>query len=187
MFAMALVTRRTMLAAASTVLVGVARRKPARADAADEHVQMRPLSEITRTAPPRLLPPASFKTLDGASKTLADFRGKPVVLNFWATWCVPCVAELPELDHLAGSDSNLVVLAVSADRGGAAVVSPFLAAHHITRATVLLDQGDDAVHALNVVGFPTTLLIDANGQLRGTMEGPAAWGTGAEAIASIVA
>jgi len=186
MFAMALVTRRIVLAAASTVLGGVAARKHARADETEEHVQMRPFSEITRAAPPRLLPPASFKALDGSVKTLADFRGKPVLLNFWATWCVPCVAELPELDHLAGTDSGLVVIAVSADRGGAAVVGPFLAAHHITRATVLLDQGNDTVHALGVVGFPTTLLIDATGHLRGTMEGPASWGAGADAIAAIV-
>jgi thiol-disulfide isomerase/thioredoxin len=183
---MALVTRRAVLAAASTVLGGLAARKPASADDADPHVQMRPFSEITRCVPPRLLPTAAFKTLDGSSKTLADFRGKPVVLNFWATWCIPCVAELPELDHLAGTDSGLVVLAVSADRGGAAVVTPFLAAHHITGATVLLDQSSDAVHALGVVGFPTTLLIDASGQLRGTLEGPASWGAGAQAIAAIV-
>ncbi len=183
---MALVTRRTVLAAAATVLGGVAARKPARADETEPLVQMHPFSEITRAAPPRMLPPASFTTLDGRLKTLADFRGKPVLLNFWATWCVPCVAELPELDHLAGTDSGLVVLTVSADRGGAAVVTPFLAAHHLTRATVLLDQSNDSVHALNVVGFPTTLLIDATGQLRGTMEGPASWGSAAQAIAAIV-
>ncbi len=183
---MALVTRRTLLAAASTVLGGVAARKPAYADDTGEHVQMRPFSEITHTSPPRLLPPASFKTLDGGVKTLADFHGKPVLLNFWATWCVPCVAELPELDQLAGTDSGLVVIAVSADRGGAPVVSPFLAAHHITHATVMLDQSSDTAHALGVVGFPTTLLIDASGHLRGTMEGPASWGTAGQAIAAIV-
>ncbi len=183
---MALVTRRTVFAAASTVLVGVAARKPARADAPSEQVQMHPLSEITRAAPPRMLPPASFTTLDGRPKTLADFRGKPVLLNFWATWCVPCVAELPELDQLAGTDSGLVVLTVSADRGGAPVVGPFLAAHHLSRAIVLLDRSSDSAHALGVVGFPTTLLIDATGQLRGTMEGPANWGSAAQAIAAIV-
>ncbi len=183
---MALVTRRAVMAAASTVLVGVAARKPASADDADPHVQMRPFSEITRCVPPRLLPSANFTTLDGSTRTLADFRGKPVVLNFWATWCVPCVAELPELDHLAASDKSLVVLAVSADRGGAPVVTPFLAAHHITQTTVLLDQGSEATHGLGVVGFPTTLLIDATGHLRGTLEGPASWGTAAAAIAAIM-
>jgi thiol-disulfide isomerase/thioredoxin len=183
MIAMALVTRRAVLAATATVLGGLATRKPAYAD---EHVEMRPFSDITRSQPPALLPAATFKTLAGATKTLADFRGKPVVLNFWATWCIPCVAELPELDHLAATDPTIVVLTVSADRGGAPTVTPFLAAHHITKATVLLDPGNDAVHALNVVGFPTTLLIDATGHLRGTLEGPAAWATGAQAIAAIV-
>jgi thiol-disulfide isomerase/thioredoxin len=147
---------------------------------------MRPFSDITRTLPPRLLPPTSLKTLDGSVKTLADFAGKPLVVNFWATWCVPCVAELPELDRLAATDSGLTVIAVSADRGGAAVVTPFLAAHHLTRATILLDPSSDSVHALGVVGFPTTFLIDATGHLRGTLEGPASWGDGARAIAAIM-
>jgi thiol-disulfide isomerase/thioredoxin len=184
---MALVTRRTVLAAASTVLGGVAARKPAWADDSDPHVQMRPFSEITRVTPPRSLPAISLKTLDGGQKTLADYLGKPIVLNFWATWCIPCVAELPELDHLAATDPGIAVLAVSADRGGASVVTPFLAAHHISRAQILLDPSADTVHAFEVVGFPTTLLIDAKGQLRGMLEGPASWGSGAQAIAAIVA
>jgi len=183
---MAHFTRRAVLAAGATVFGGIAPRKPARADDAAPHVDMRPFSDITRLSPPRPLPAVSFLALDGGQKTLADFRGHPVLMNFWATWCAPCVAELPELDRLAARDSGLAVLAISADRGGAAVVKPFVAAHGIIHATVLLDPGSDAVHALGVVGFPTTLLIDAEGRLRGSLEGPAAWGSGAAAIAGIV-
>ncbi len=138
-------------------------------------VPMRPLSDIVVSAPPKTLPAVRFATLDGGAKTLADYAGRPVVLNFWATWCVPCVAELPELDRLA-AQGRFAVLAVSADRGGAASVQPFLAAHGITHATVLLDRSNDAVQALGVVGFPTTLVVGADGKLRGTLEGPAAWG-----------
>ena len=131
------------------------------------------------------MPNLAFTTLDGAPAALASFRGKPVVLNFWATWCAPCVAELPELDRLAAGGA-VTVLAVSADRGGAARVKPFLAQHPLTHATVLLDPGSDAVHAVQVAGFPTTLIIDAQGRLRGRLEGPAAWGGAAGVIGGLV-
>jgi thiol-disulfide isomerase/thioredoxin len=176
---MAYLKRRTLLAAA-TVLATHATRKPADAET------MQPLSAMVRSTPPKTLPQVAFKTLDGTQKTLADFAGRPVLLNFWATWCIPCVAELPELDKLAASDPSIAVLVASADRTGAAAVKPFLAAHPITHATILLDQGSDAVHALNVAGFPTTLLIDPAGRLRATLEGPAAWSTAAATIAAIM-
>jgi thiol-disulfide isomerase/thioredoxin len=180
-------TRRAVLAAAATVLAGrVACKYAAAEDADSPHVGMRPFTDIERASPPRALPDVSFQTLDGSPKTLAGFAGRPVLLNFWATWCIPCVAELPELDKLAESDPSLTVLVVSTDRGGAGVVKPFLAAHGISHATVLLDTGSDAVHALGVVGFPTTLLIDAAGKLHGKLEGPASWGSGAGAIAGIL-
>ncbi len=184
---MAHVKRRALLAAGATVLAGGGVCKPAGAeDAEAPHVRMLPLSDIERSDPPKALPPVGFTTLDGTPRKLADFLGRPVVLNFWATWCVPCVAELPELDRLAETTPGFAVLVVSADRGGAAVVKPFLAAHGIGHATVLLDTGSDAVHALDVAGFPTTLLIDASGKLRGKLEGPAAWSTGAAAIGSLL-
>lgn len=177
-------TRRAVLAAAGiTVIAGLALRKllvPDRERAAavpsgSPDVDMRPLDAIVPVRPPSVLPAVTFRSLEGALAPLSAYAGRPTVLNFWATWCVPCVAELPELDRLARTE-GLTVLAVAADRGGAAIVRPFIAAHGITHVTVLLDQGSDAVHALQVAGFPTTLLIGADGRLRGTLEGPAAWG-----------
>ena len=202
---MALLTRRTLLAATGTVLAagglgklagwwGVdARQANAQsvhapsgnaAEADAPQVDMRPLSAIERADPPKTLAPVRFTTLDGAPKTLADYAGRPLVVNFWATWCIPCVAELPELDELAAS--GVVVLAVSADRGGAATVRPFVAAHQIRHVTLLLDPGNAAVNALGVAGFPTTLLIGADGRLRGTLEGPAAWGKAGPEIAKLM-
>jgi thiol-disulfide isomerase/thioredoxin len=181
---MAHLKRRILLAAGATVLATHATRKPAAADTPG--VTLQPFSAIVPSNPPKPLPPVAFKTLDGVHKTLADFAGRAILLNFWATWCVPCVAELPELDKLAASDPNLSVLVASADRSGATAVKPFLAAHPITHATILLDQASDAVHALGVSGFPTTLLIDPSGHLRGTLEGPAAWSTAAATISALM-
>jgi len=184
---MAQLTRRVVLAAGATVLAGGVACKLAGADGTDApHVRMLPFSDIARTVPARAMPDVQFATLDGGTTRLSAFYGRPVVLNFWATWCSPCVAELPELDKLAENDPGFAVLVVSADRGGASVVKPFLASHGISHATVLLDSGSDAVHALGVVGFPTTLLIDGAGKLHGTLEGPANWGSGASAIAGVL-
>jgi len=179
---MALLTRRALVAATTTVMAGVALRKPAGAAGID----MRPFSDIVKTNPPSLVPAVQFQALDGSQTSLSAFAGRPIVLNFWATWCEPCVAELPELDKLSSIDPGIVVLAVSADRGGSGVVKPFLAAHRMDHATILLDPGSDAVHALGVAGFPTTLLIGADGKLRGTIEGPIAWGGAAADIAGVM-
>jgi thiol-disulfide isomerase/thioredoxin len=116
----------------------------------------------------------------------ADWRGRIVVLNFWATWCIPCVAELPSLDRLAASAPDFAVLAVSADRTGAEVVSPFLKAHGIAHLTTLLDPHMAAGQAFGVAGFPTTLVIDASGRLRGRLEGPADWAVAAGEIRGLV-
>ena len=182
-----LLTRRTLLAAGATVFgaASASKRLLAQEPAAPQ-VEMRPLSAIIPVRPPGALPPVGLRTLDGAPAPLSAYAGRIVVLNFWATWCVPCVAELPELDRLAAG-SGFAVLAASADRAGAAVVRPFALAHGITHATLLLDQDSGAVHALGVGGFPTTLIIGPDGRLRGKLEGPATWGGAAPAIRALVA
>jgi thiol-disulfide isomerase/thioredoxin len=183
---LALLTRRAVIAAGATLFAAAEWGKPGLLPTATaQDVGMRPLSDIVVAKPPAPLPPVSFTTLDGARKTLADYAGQKVVLNFWATWCIPCVAELPELDRLAAA-GGFTVLAVSADRGGAAAVKPFAAAHHIDHATLLLDPQNAAVQALGVEGFPTTLLIGADGKRRGALEGPAAWGDAGATIGALM-
>lgn len=174
-------TRRTLLGASATLLSAWDARNSARAEDVDLHS----VDTVVPAIPPTTLPDLQFHTLAGVPVTLKSYFGKPLVLNFWATWCVPCVAELPQLDQLA-SDSSFTVLVVSADRTGAGAVTPFLAKHPMAHATILLDQGSDAVHAAGVVGFPTTLIIDTAGRVRGRLEGPATWSTGGPEVRRLV-
>lgn len=126
---------------------------------------------------PAPLPDVPFVDADGRPRALADFKGKGVVLNFWATWCVPCVAEMPALDRLRArlAGRGIEVLALSSDRGGAPVVQAFFAQHGIGHLPVALDQGLRAARALGVQGLPTTVLIDGAGRDRGRLVGAAEW------------
>ena len=126
-------------------------------------------------APPS--PDFRFTTADGTVRTLADYAGQGVVLNLWATWCVPCVAEMPALDALARlvAGDRVAVLALSSDRGGAAPVERFYREKGIRTLPILLDPRGDAARALSARGIPTTLLIDRAGKERGRLEGAADW------------
>ena len=123
------------------------------------------------------LPPVRFTTADGAERTLADYAGRPVLLNFWATWCVPCVAEMPALDRLAAAMPALAVLPLSSDRQGAPAVDRFFAAHNIAHLPTLLDPRAAAAHATGLRGIPTTVAIAASGAVVARAEGPVEWDT----------
>jgi thiol-disulfide isomerase/thioredoxin len=130
------------------------------------------------TEPPALVADAALLDAAGIAHTLSSFTGSGLVLNFWATWCQPCVVEMPALEDLARrvGGENIVVLAASSDRGGAATVSRFFAAHRIEGLTVWLDPDGAAGRALGTEGItPTTLIIDRAGRERARLEGPALW------------
>ncbi len=126
---------------------------------------------------PAPAPRAELRTLAGEAATLADYHGRVVLLNFWATWCAPCIREMPSLDRLQAElgPEGLQVVAVSVDRGGAEVVEPFLRELGLTRLEVLLDQKFKSARAFSFSGLPTTYVIDAEGRLVGGLEGPAEW------------
>jgi thiol-disulfide isomerase/thioredoxin len=136
------------------------------------------LGEFSPLDPPRPAPALSFATRDGKTLRLADFRGRFVLVNLWATWCAPCVREMPSLDRLqARLGERLSVLAISEDRGAGHVVEPFLAKLGLQRLVVYLDPGDDAQQAFAVRGLPSSFLIDPEGRMLASLEGAAEWDT----------
>lgn len=112
-------------------------------------------------------------------RTLADYRGNGVVLNFWATWCAPCVRELPSLDrlHAAVADDGIHVLTLSLDRGGTIVIRRFFEKLGIRNLPVLVDRGGQVFRKFHSKGLPTTVLIDSRGFEIGRVTGPAEWDT----------
>lgn len=117
-----------------------------------------------------------MKTLDGKEIRLADYKGKYILLNFWATWCGPCKIEMPSLEtlHTKFKSRNLAVVAVSNDIFGAKVVKPFVKAHKMS-FTVSLDQDLKVSTQYGVVGLPTTILIDPRGIVIGVLNGAENW------------
>ena len=164
--------RRAVLAAAALTLpVALLPRKPWAATPG--------LSDLGRLQPSggAAVPELRFSTADGTVRTLADYAGQGIVLNLWATWCVPCVAEMPALDARARqvAPDGVAVLGRSSARGGAARVERFYRDKNIQTLPVLLDPRGDAARALGARGIPTTLLIDRSGKERGRLEGAADW------------
>lgn len=125
---------------------------------------------------PRPLPAFAFQDEMGRDRTLGDFRGKLVVLNLWATWCPPCVKEMPSLDRLHAklTPKGGMVLALSQDRTGLAKVAPFLAQHRLDLAPYL-DMVNAAGKALAISGLPTTVIIAPDGLEVARLVGGAVW------------
>ncbi|HEY0206816.1 MAG TPA: TlpA disulfide reductase family protein [Acetobacteraceae bacterium] len=170
--------RRTLLAAALTLPAAAIPRKPA---AAEE--KLRGLDHLVVEGPVAV-PELQLTGADGAAHGLDRYAGHGVVLNLWATWCVPCVAEMAALDELARKvDGDITVLALSSDRGGAAAVERFYRERGIRSLPVLLDPRGAAGRALGARGIPTTLLIDRTGRERARLEGAADWSSAASIAA----
>ncbi len=132
---------------------------------------------FTLLDPPVPAPLDAFQDLAGRRVRLADFAGQVVVLNFWATWCAPCVREMPALDRMQAElgDAGLVVVAVSLDRGGAGVVEPFAERLGLKNLELYLDPKNTFAKAFGITGLPTTFVVDAHGRIVGTLQGSAEW------------
>lgn len=121
-------------------------------------------------------PAAAFTGPGGKPVTLAAFRGQPLLINLWATWCAPCVAEMPAIDRLAaGEKGRLQVVAISQDGNGKAAVLPFFAKAGITTLKPYTDPQNALMLALKAETLPTTILYDANGRERWRHVGKVDW------------
>ena len=181
---MAQFSRRLLIAAPATLIAAALSRKltpeTMAETMADEpgagDATLPDLSALQPTEPPAALLPLRFQTVEGETRGLADYAGRGILLNLWATWCPPCVAEMPALDQAAALLApEIAVLPVSADRGGAATVRTFYARHGIRNLPILLDPGSETLQALGLTGLPTTLLIDRLGRERARLQGSAQW------------
>lgn len=131
---------------------------------------------FTRWHTPRELPLFSFQDATGETLTLADFRGRVVLLNVWATWCPPCREEMPSLDRLNAKLGGpaFEVVALSIDRDPA-LVKPFYQEFGVQTLHGYFDSSSKVSSILRAPGVPITLLIDQEGREIGRALGPAAW------------
>jgi thiol-disulfide isomerase/thioredoxin len=112
-------------------------------------------------------PTVTFSNPDGGAASIAKFKGVPVLVNLWASWCGPCIKELPTIEKLEAAhavDGQLGVIAVSQDMGPQASIDAFLAAKKIGRFAAFHDKDMALSTALNVQVMPTTILYDAAGK-----------------------
>jgi thiol-disulfide isomerase/thioredoxin len=126
---------------------------------------------------PEALPDIKFQDASGKERALPDWRGKVVLLNLWATWCLPCRKEMPSLDRLQkamGSD-KFEVVAISVDRKGAEASKKFLDEIQVADLGLYVDPSARLTSDLRVVGLPATLLLDGEGREIGRLLGPAEW------------
>ena len=143
---------------------------------------------IDRSFAGQPLPVVSLTDPAGATLSTASLAGTPVLVNLWATWCVPCVTEMPMLDELAGELGDSVrVLTVSQDMNGAEVVAPFFAQRELAHLPQWLDPTNALAVAYGGTGLPLTVLVDAKGKEVWRVAGGYDWSTAEarEAIAEV--
>lgn len=136
---------------------------------------------FTLPARPRDLPALRYVDAAGHDHALAALRGRPLVLNVWATWCVPCRREMPTLDHLQTllAGTGALVVPLSIDGKGVPVVATFYREIGIHALDIYVDSSGRTADALATAGVPTTLLVDRDGREVGRQLGAAVWDSAA--------
>ena len=134
------------------------------------------LGEFVPSSQPFTAPAISLADTSGHSVELSELRGKLVLVNLWATWCEPCLREMPSLERLQSRlGERIAVLAVSEDRGGNKTVEPFIAKLGLKSVKIYIDPKSEVGHAFGARGLPTSFLIDREGKVLGRVEGAAEW------------
>jgi thiol-disulfide isomerase/thioredoxin len=157
--------------------------------------QLKPLARgevaaVTMASAPLKLPDLAFQDGDGQPKKLSDFRGRTVLVNLWATWCVPCRKEMPALDNLQArlGGPQFEVVAINIDTRDPAKPKKFLDDEKLTRLGYFTDASARVFQDLKSIGralgMPTSVLVDGQGCEIATIAGPAEWDS-ADALALV--
>jgi thiol-disulfide isomerase/thioredoxin len=134
------------------------------------------LGEFVPSSQPFPAPEVSLADPTGETVELSELRGKLVIINLWATWCEPCLREMPSLERLQSRfGERIAVLAVSEDRGGNKAVEPFIARLGLKSVKIYIDPKSEVGHAFGARGLPTSFLIDRESKVLGRVEGAAEW------------
>ena len=164
------------------VLAGCDRQsaEPAQPEAAEAEEAGQLAGKLDRSFAGQAMPAAQLTDPAGATLALADLKGKPALVNLWATWCVPCITEMPMLNELAEElDGSVEVVTVSEDIKGAEVVTPFFAQRSLANLPQWLDPKNELAVALGgaSAGLPLTVLYDAQGKEVWRIMGGYDWST----------
>lgn len=135
------------------------------------------LSRLVIHQEPRAIPEHELRDAEDNPVSLVDHRGKILIVNFWATWCVPCRKEMPALDRLHATlgGESFAVLAINIDRNGLEKSRAFYDEHQIRSLAIHVDPGGKFAAATRVLGLPATLLVDPAGNEIGRLTGEAEW------------
>ena len=136
-----------------------------------------PIQQFTLEDSPVAVSEILLEDRTGQIRSLKQETNKVILVNFWATWCLPCIHELPSLMRLSQHLVNepFVLLTVALDRQGKDVVEPFLLQHDLLDLPVLFDPSSQTLPIFDIYGLPTTLLIGTDGFIRGRLQGFAVW------------
>ena len=168
-----------LLFAAATLLMLAACNKPAQQPSANEAApaDVGPRKGVDRSHEGAAIPAVTVLDPRGSEIGLDRVGGRPLLVNLWATWCAPCVKELPALAELQGAMANgrLTVVAVDVARGTPADAASFLKSHNASRLTPYIDPDLALMRAFGAYGLPLTILIDDKGREVARSVGPADW------------
>lgn len=165
---------RVLLAVLYTVALFGA--TPAAADrAAAEAARAGDMRKLVIHAAPQPFPAAPLLMLDDSPRSLDEWRGQWVVVNFWATWCAPCRHEMPSLDALAASGQPVVTIATG--RNPVPSIQRFWAEAAIRHLPALRDPGSGLARQIGVIGLPVTVILNPEGQEVARLTGDADWST----------
>lgn len=169
--------RRLLAVLYTAVLLGA---NPAAADVpAAMALRDGDMKKLAATEPPMTLPDTTLIDMQDAPHSLADYRGKWVVLNFWATWCAPCRREMPSLGRLQAAMPDIAVVPVATGRNDPAAIDRFFAEAGVTGLTVLRDPKSELARTIGVMALPVTLILNPEGQEVARLIGDAEWDSAA--------